>query len=266
MSYPVKPKHTENLRVIISFLRALIPADNGAFAKAQVGVFSDMINDVITELDAQQKRVGVGQYIDELKEEVKKQRQRVEHLEQYKAGWVSVINACNDCYPNWAPFSESDYLRVADLIKSVSADPVGFHARDAILGGKNEYFKRRYAGHGRRVLFIQKKDTAEICLRQVIATQALQALIIAGLNTDAWENYADLSASAYAIADEFLTTGKSSDPMQESYFSRKEIDLFRQWFNAIEDTNRAFLKDADNAAYHKILSFLEDSATKGGAQ
>lgn len=207
MSYPVKPKNTENLRVIISFLRALIPSENNTFAKAQVGVFADMINDAIIELDARQKTVGIGQYTEELKEEAKKQRQRIEHLEQYKAGWLSVMDACNESYPNWTPFSESDYLRVADLIKSVSADPVGFHARDAILGGANEHFKRRYAGHGRRVLFVQKKDTTEICLRQVIATQALQALIIEGLNTDAWENYADLTASAYAIADEFLKGG-----------------------------------------------------------
>ncbi|MGO4746012.1 hypothetical protein [Serratia quinivorans] len=207
MSYPVKPKHTENLRVIISFLRALIPSENNAFAKAQVGVFADMINDAIAELEARQKSVGIDQYIAELKEEVKKQRQRIEHLEQYKAGWLSIINACNEAYPHWAPLSEADFLRVADLIKSVAADPVGFHARDAILGGQNEHFKRRYAGHGRRILFIQKKDTTEICLRQVIATQALQALIIAGLNTDAWEDYTDLTASAYAIADEFLKGG-----------------------------------------------------------
>lgn len=207
MSYPVKPKHTENLRVIISFLRALIPSENNAFAKAQVGVFADMINDAIVELDARQKPVGIDQYIAELKEEVKKQRQRIEHLEQYKAGWLSIINACNESYPNWTPFSESDYLRVADLIKSVAVDPVGFHARDAILGGQNEHFKRRYAAHGRRILFIQTKGTAEISPRKVIATQALQALIIAGLNTDAWENYTDLTASAYAIADEFLKGG-----------------------------------------------------------
>lgn len=233
----------ENLNIVKSFIRAAFKPDN-AFAVAQGKLLAGMIDNALVEIENQQKRIN--------------------ELEQYKAGWLSVINACNDSYPNWTPFSESDYLRVADLIKSVSADPAGFHARDAILGGENEHFKRRYAGHGRRVLFIQKKDTAEICPRKVIATQALHALIIAGLSTDAWENYADLSASAYAIADEFLTAGKPSDPMQESYFSRKEIDLFRQWFNAIEDTNRAFLKDADSAAYLKILSFLEDS--KGGAQ
>ena len=246
MSYPVKPKHNENLRVIISFLRALVPADNNAFVKAQITVFADMINGAMAELDARQKRV--------------------EHLEQYKAGWLSVINACAEAYPNWAPFSETDFLRVADLIKSVAADPVGFHARDAILSGENEHFKRRYSRHGRRVFFIQEKGSPLIEARQVIATQALHALIIAGLNSDAWEDYADLTASAYSIADEFLKGGKASDPMQESYFSRQEINLFRQWFNAIEDTNKAFLKDADTAAYFKILAFLEDTTSKGGAQ
>lgn len=246
MSYPTKHKYIENMRVIISFLRALIPSDNNAFANSQVGVFANMINDAIAELDSRQ--------------------QRVEHLEQYKAGWLSIINACKGAYPHWVPFSETDFLRVANLIKSVAADPVGFHARDSILGGDNEIFKRRYSTHGRRIFFIQEKGSPLIEARQVIATQALQALIIAGLNTDAWANYADLSASAYAIADEFLAAGKPSDTMQESYFSRQEINLFRQWFNAIEDTNRTFLNDADHAAYLKILSFLEDLATKGGAK
>ncbi|CAI2469359.1 Uncharacterised protein [Serratia ficaria] len=207
MSYPVKPKHAENLRVIISFLRALVPTDNNAFARAKIAVFADMINSAIAELEERQNHVGIGQYIKELKQENKKQQQRIEHLEQYKAGWISVINACNEAYPNWASFSEGDFLRVADLIKSVAADPVGFHARDAILNGENEHFKRRYSTHGRRVFFIQAKGSPLIEARQVIATQALSALIIAGLNTDAWENYADLTASAYAIADEFLKGG-----------------------------------------------------------
>lgn len=176
----------ENLNVVKSFIRAAFQPDN-ALAVEQSKLLAGMIDGALAEIESQQ--------------------QRINELEQYKAGWFSVINACNDSYPNWTPFSESDYLRVADLIKSVSADPVGFHARDAIIGGENEHFKRRYAGHGRRVLFIQKKDTAEICLRQVIATQALQALIISGLNTEAWENYTDLTASAYAIADEFLKGG-----------------------------------------------------------
>lgn len=235
----------ENLNVVKGFIRAAFKPDN-AFAVAQGKLLAGMIDNALVEIKNQQKRIN--------------------ELEQYKAGWLSIINACNEAYPHWAPLSEADFQRVTDLIKSVAADPVGFHARDAILNGENEHFKRRYSKHGRRVFFIQEKGSPLIEARQVIATQALQALIIAGLNTDAWENYADLSASAYAIADEFLTAGKPSDPMQESYFSRQEINLFRQWFNAIEDTNRTFLNDVDSAAYLKILAFLEESAVKGGAQ
>jgi len=62
-------------------------------------------------------RIGIGQHIAELKESAEKQRQRIEHLEPYKAGVISIINACNETYPNFAPFSEDDVLRIVDLIK-----------------------------------------------------------------------------------------------------------------------------------------------------
>lgn len=41
-------------------------------------------------------------------------------------------------------------------------------------------------------------------IRQQYATAAMQALIISGLNTGAWDDYADLGKSAYNIADAML--------------------------------------------------------------
>lgn len=62
-------------------------------------------------------RFEIGQYITELKEEIKQQRQRIEHLEHYKAGIISIVNACNETYPSPVPFSEGDVLRIVDLIR-----------------------------------------------------------------------------------------------------------------------------------------------------
>ena len=53
-------------------------------------------------------------------------------------------------------------------------------------------------------MFVHNKDAQPINLRQTIAIQALNALIISGLNSGAWEDYEDLVKSANTIADEFL--------------------------------------------------------------
>ncbi|STV62193.1 Uncharacterised protein [Klebsiella pneumoniae subsp. ozaenae] len=47
-----------------------------------------------------------------------------------------------------------------------------------------------------------KNETLNI--RQQYATAAMQALIISGLNTGAWDDYADLGKSAYRIADAMI--------------------------------------------------------------
>lgn len=175
----------ENLHVVMGFIRAVCPADN-VLSREQGKFLAGMVNDAIEELEANKKRT--------------------DHLEEYKAGWLSVINACNEAYPHWTPFKESEFLRLADLIKAIAIDPVGFHARDQILGDDNGEFRKRYIKHGscHRVLFVHNKDAQPINLRQTIAIQALNALIISGLNSGAWEDYEDLVKSANTIADEFL--------------------------------------------------------------
>ncbi|HBK4660123.1 TPA: hypothetical protein LLS67_004868, partial [Serratia marcescens] len=47
-----------------------------------------------------------------------------------------------------------------------------------------------------------KNETLNI--RQQFASAAMQALVISGLNTGAWDNYADMAKSAYNMADAML--------------------------------------------------------------
>lgn len=39
-------------------------------------------------------------------------------------------------------------------------------------------------------------------------------------------------------------------------FTKAEVDLFRQWFNAIQDLDGGFLEDADYALAAKVAEFL----------
>ncbi|AVJ18298.1 MULTISPECIES: 3'-5' exonuclease [Serratia] len=68
------------------------------------------------------------QHIHELETENATQRRRIEHLEQYKAGVISIVNACNEAHPSPVPFSEDDFLRIVDLIK---IDDIPFGAENA---------------------------------------------------------------------------------------------------------------------------------------
>jgi len=47
-------------------------------------------------------------------------------------------------------------------------------------------------------------------LRDFLAAKAMQALVTSGLNTDAWEDYDDLSKSAWSIADAMLRARETS--------------------------------------------------------
>lgn len=44
--------------------------------------------------------------------------------------------------------------------------------------------------------------------------------------------------------------------MENLTFSRAEADLFRQWYDAVSDTNPAFLEDADHALATKLYEAL----------
>lgn len=47
-------------------------------------------------------------------------------------------------------------------------------------------------------------------MRDFMAAKAMQALVTSGLNTGAWEDYDDLSKSAWAIADAMLRAREAS--------------------------------------------------------
>lgn len=44
---------------------------------------------------------------------------------------------------------------------------------------------------------------------------------------------------------------------QESMFSKEEMNLFRQWFNAVEDLNPTYLEKSDCDLYRKIMERLK---------
>jgi coproporphyrinogen III oxidase len=47
--------------------------------------------------------------------------------------------------------------------------------------------------------------------------------------------------------------------MEETYyFSKKELDLIRQWFNCVEDLNPKYLLHDDFVLYEKIIKHLKD--------
>lgn len=51
---------------------------------------------------------------------------------------------------------------------------------------------------------VENHGDAGMTLRDYFAAKAMQSLVSSGLNTGAWDDYEDLSASAYRIADDML--------------------------------------------------------------
>ena len=44
---------------------------------------------------------------------------------------------------------------------------------------------------------------------------------------------------------------------QESMFSKEEINLFRQWFDAMQDLNPAYIEKSDCDLYRKVMERLK---------
>lgn len=44
---------------------------------------------------------------------------------------------------------------------------------------------------------------------------------------------------------------------QETMFSKEELNLFRQWFNAVEDLSPAYLEKSDCDLYRKVMEALK---------
>lgn len=44
---------------------------------------------------------------------------------------------------------------------------------------------------------------------------------------------------------------------QETTFSKEELNLFRQWFNAVEDLSPAYLEKSDCDLYRKVMEMMK---------
>ncbi|MDP8745345.1 hypothetical protein ABTW57_06160 [Serratia sp. SM59] len=44
--------------------------------------------------------------------------------------------------------------------------------------------------------------------------------------------------------------------LMKPMFSAEELNLFRQWFNSMEDTNPAYIQPSDQSLYRKVLALL----------
>lgn len=44
---------------------------------------------------------------------------------------------------------------------------------------------------------------------------------------------------------------------QETTFSKEELNLFRQWFNAVEDLSPAYLEKSDCDLYRKVMELMK---------
>lgn len=174
----------ENLHVVMGFIRAVCPADN-VLSREQGKFLAGMVNEAIEEIEANKKRIA--------------------HLEEYKAGWMSTLNVINKALHTTKGFGEHDFIAVAEFIKSPFF-PLSKHIDNAIDGsfGIFDGCGRLLFGYDPAKYEVPVKPAVDGNKRQAIAIQAMHALIIAGLNTGAWEDYEDLVRSAYGIADEFL--------------------------------------------------------------
>ena len=47
------------------------------------------------------------------------------------------------------------------------------------------------------------------------------------------------------------------EPVQEQQFTADELDLMRQWFESMQDTNRSFVIDADKKLHQKIIAAIQ---------
>lgn len=118
------------------------------------------------------------QHMHQLETENGIQRGRIEHLEQYKAGIISIVNACNETYPNDS-FSEDDVLSIVDLIK---VDDLPFGAEEdteelaearELIEVQNRQLDEWEKAHREKTALLQqakeKEQKLEKCLAMALA-------------------------------------------------------------------------------------------------
>lgn len=68
------------------------------------------------------------------------------------------------------------------------------------------------------------------------------------------------NATAYDVGHvwhEIYTRLPDAAPVQEQQFTADELDLMRQWFESMQDTNRSFVIDADKKLHQKIIAAIQ---------
>lgn len=60
-----------------------------------------------------------------------------------------------------------------------------------------------------------------------------------------------------AIVDRALQALAEPAQVQEQQFTADELDLMRQWFESMQDTNRSFVIDADKKLHQKIIAAIQ---------
>lgn len=71
--------------------------------------------------------------------------------------------------------------------------------------------------------------------------------------------YDSTSCTAEADLDAELCNARldTFTSCQETTFSKEELNLFRQWFNAVEDLSPAYLEKSDCDLYRKVMEMMK---------
>ena len=113
-------------------------------------------------------------------------------------------------------------------------------------GGRVEFVERRIAA-----LRAALAETAPVQEQQ--PAPASKPVLLQCLGCERVGTQEQLSAST--DCDCWLHTQPA--PVQEQQFTADELDLMRQWFESMQDTNRSFVIDADKKLHQKIIAAIQ---------
>ena len=70
----------------------------------------------------------------------------------------------------------------------------------------------------------------------------------------------DIGVDADSVLDDCVELDLRLDTFtrcQEAMFSKEELNLFRQWFNAMEDLSPSYIEKSDCDLYRKVMEALK---------
>lgn len=77
------------------------------------------------------------------------------------------------------------------------------------------------------------------------------------IDWDSFGAYEAISMGDEDVAYEYNIRLDTFTRCQETMFSKEELNLFRQWFNAVEDLSPAYLEKSDCDLYRKVMEALK---------